>query len=59
MVQNVHGALSGSYRPYNGTLKAFVGKPAAGKWTLTVTDNGYYFTGQIVNWCLEGVIEDF
>ncbi|MDO8586327.1 MAG: S8 family serine peptidase [Armatimonadota bacterium] len=43
--------FTGTYRP-EGTLSSFDGKPAAGQWTLEITDDTASDTGTLQSWCL-------
>ncbi len=47
------GDLSGDYQPENDPLSVFDGEPAAGTWTLTVTDDVGGDGGTLDNWGLE------
>lgn len=43
----------GGHYTNNNPLSAFDGQPAAGTWTLTVSDNAGGDTGSITGWCVE------
>ncbi len=46
-------AIGGSFTPYS-SLDTFNGSPAAGTYSLLVSDNGAGDTGTLVKWCLHG-----
>ena len=52
----IHGNVVGGDPADTSLLAAFVGETFTGDWKLNVSDNGFFFTGSLAEWCLVPVL---